>query len=576
MEILSGHPFVSFVSLLEGYTSDSRPLDGELSLVVGNLNDAVENGSITAENATLALSLLEADLGVDGEDFNKTLEISALASGVDPSSALFLEIAVSNGYAIVEGTSSNDTLTSDVSAWFVGGAGDDTIVGSDNGNTFYGGTGDDTLVGSDKSDTYIYRYGDGSDTITDFDPSKNSGVDTLTFTDVASGDALFSQGATNDLVITLSNGETVTINNHFDSDYDYGMDQISFSDGVTLGWQGIRDKSVADQKAGGSGAVKGTEYAENYTHALGDGSYVITDYDPSNNSGVDTLTFTDVASGDALFSQGATNDLVITLSNGETVTINNHFDSDYDYGMDQISFSDGVTLGWQGIRDKSVADQKASGSSAVKGTEYAENYQHSLGDGSYVITDYDPGSNSANDTLTFTDVNADDITFSHEATNNLVMTLPNGETITVKHYFDTDWDYRIERIGFADGTVLNDQEINNKTVADMKPTGVVTGSEVTENYKHVSGDGSYVITDYDPGSNSANDTFEFIDVNASDVTFSQGATNDLIMSLANGDMITINNHFDSDWDYKMEEFHFADGTVLNQAQVQDLINDSAA
>ena len=33
----------------------------------------------------------------------------------------------------------------------------------------------------------------------------------------------------------------------------------------------------------------------------------------------------------------------MSLSNGETITVNNHFDSDYDYGMDQIHFADAVT-----------------------------------------------------------------------------------------------------------------------------------------------------------------------------------------------------------------------------------------
>ncbi|APX18078.1 hypothetical protein BWR17_19540 (plasmid) [Phaeobacter inhibens] len=60
-------------------------------------------------------------------------------------------------------------------------------------------------------------------------------------------------------------------------------------------------------------------------------------------------------------------------------------------------------------------------------------------------------------------------------------------------------------------------------------------------------------------------------MNSSDVTFAQGVTNDLIMTLSNGDEITINNHFDTDWDYKMDTFAFADGTVLTAVQVDDLL-----
>ncbi|WP_156875495.1 calcium-binding protein [Phaeobacter inhibens] len=43
------------------------------------------------------------------------------------------------------------------------------------------------------------------------------------------------------------------------------------------------------------------------------------------------------------------------------------------------------------------------------------------------------------------------------------------------------------------------------------------------------------------------------------------------MTLSNGDEITINNHFDTDWDYKMDTFAFADGTVLTAVQVDDLL-----
>ena len=396
-----------------------------------------------------------------------------------------------------------------------------------------------TVTGSELAENYFHALGDGSYVITDFDYSSNTATDTLTFTGINVADAVFHHGSTNDLVITLSNGEVVTINNHFDSDYDYGIDQIIFDD-ATLNWQGTRDKTVADMQSGGT--VTGSEWQENYYHALGDGSYVINDFDYSSNSATDTFTFTDVASTDVTFHHGATNDLLMTLSNGEVITINNHFDSDYDYGMDQIGFTD-VTLGWQGIRDKTVADMKPTGT--VTGSEWQENYVHAQGDGSYIITDYDYSSNSATDTFTFADVAAADVTFHHGPSNNLLMTLSNGEVITVKHHFDTDLDYGIDQIGFTDVT-LGWQGIRDKTVADMKPTGTVTGSELKENYYHALGDGTYTITDYDYSSNTAIDTFTFTDVASTDVTFHHGATNDLLMTLSNGEVVTINNHFDTD------------------------------
>ena len=210
-----------------------------------------------------------------------------------------------------------------------------------------------------------------------------------------------------------------------------------------------------------TGTVTGSELKENYFHALGDGSYVITDYDYSSNTAVDTFTFTDVASTDVTFHHGATNDLLMTLLNGEVITINNHFDTDLDYGIDQIGFTD-VTLGWQGIRDKTVADMKPTGT--VTGSELAENYYHALGDGSYVITDFDYSSNSGTDTFTFLDVVAADVIFSQGATNDLIMQLANGESVTVNNHFDSDGDYQIDRFIFEDGSQYTYQQLADEFI----------------------------------------------------------------------------------------------------------------
>ena len=158
---------------------------------------------------------------------------------------------------------------------------------------------------------------------------------------------------------------------------------------------------------------------------------------------------------------------MITLNNGETVTINNHFDSDHDYAMNQIIFADGTVFSTQDIRDKTVSDMKASG--IVTGSELLENYVHALGDGSYRITDYDPGSNSSHDRFMFTDVNVDDVTFSYGPSQDLVMTLSNGETVTINNYFDTDGDYRIEEIRFADGNAYDLAGVQNKITQNARP-----------------------------------------------------------------------------------------------------------
>ncbi|MGF1522054.1 MAG: DUF4347 domain-containing protein [Leptolyngbyaceae cyanobacterium] len=71
-----------------------------------------------------------------------------------------------NGSDRIGGKSGDDSLYGD--------AGDDFIWGDDGDDLLWGGTGDDTLTGDDNSggsgsDTFVLAFGDGTDTITDFE-----------------------------------------------------------------------------------------------------------------------------------------------------------------------------------------------------------------------------------------------------------------------------------------------------------------------------------------------------------------------------------------------------------------------
>ncbi|MFO6466238.1 calcium-binding protein [Jannaschia sp. KMU-145] len=200
------------------------------------------------------------------------------------------------------------------------------------------------IIGSAQAETYYHAAGDGSYTITDY---RSSG-DKLIFTDLTSDDAVFGR-AGDDLTLTLSSGDIVTIYEHFDSAGTFSFDQIEFSDGTVLSGTAIANRSVADQKA--SGSVIGSYLGETYFHAAGDGSYTITDYRSSG----DKLIFTDLTSDDAVFGR-AGDDLTLTLSSGDIVTIYEHFDSAGTFSFDQIEFSDGATYSGAEIGDRVALD----------------------------------------------------------------------------------------------------------------------------------------------------------------------------------------------------------------------------
>ncbi|MFK7937897.1 MAG: Hint domain-containing protein [Roseovarius sp.] len=122
-----------------------------------------------------------------------------------------------SGQDSIQGNGGNDTID--------GGSGDDTVLGGDGDDSITGGAGDDVIVGgrgndtlsagnSSPSDTFVYRDGDGSDVITDFDPPEpdiiSFHMDELTsFQDVQ--DRITTDGP--DTLITFDNGDSIRLLN---------------------------------------------------------------------------------------------------------------------------------------------------------------------------------------------------------------------------------------------------------------------------------------------------------------------------------------------------------------------------
>ena len=316
--------------------------------------------------------------------------------------------------------------------------------------------------------------------------------------------------------------------------------------------------------AEGDDTITGSELSDTYFYMSGDGSDIISDF--AYNGGTppqDRLVFGDLNASDLSFVRLGNDDLLITMPDGATVTIVGHFTNGQTMNIEEVEFADGTVLDSQAIRDKSVADQKASG--YVLGSTKMENYYHAQGDGSYSIED-EYGLSSINDRLVFTDVNPDEVSFSRGAGTDLVITLPNGEAVTIVNQFQWGNNFDIELIEFADGTVLNAQDIRDRTVADMKSSGSVIGSMEAETYVHTTGDGSYTILDNGTLS-SIDDRLVFTDLNEDQVLFSQGAGDDLVITTNTGETITIISHFSNGGNYDIEEFEFADGTVVTSFAV---------
>ena len=132
---------------------------------------------------------------------------------------------------IVGGSKSNVTLYGDAGSDYIqsdkgddylyGDAGDDELHGGSGNDSLYGGSGNDDLYGEDGNDNLyggagsdIFHYKNGNDTIFDYE----AGKDTIKLGSVSLKNSEISG---RDVVLTLSNGGTITVKNMAGKTIDY-------------------------------------------------------------------------------------------------------------------------------------------------------------------------------------------------------------------------------------------------------------------------------------------------------------------------------------------------------------------
>ena len=257
---------------------------------------------------------------------------------------------------------------------------DDTLEGDHADNVIIGGKGDDFLDGQKGGDVYKYAFGDGNDIILERS-YVGSAADTLRFVDVASTDLVLTKIG-QDLILGLSDGASITLQSHFYS-ADAGIEQIEFADGVVWDARGIINQMYSDMKAAGS--VVGVTRDDEFHHALGDGSYSIINGDIFSNW--DKLIFDDVNLDQVGFEKAVgSNDVLLHLSNGETITLVRQ--TEFDYATEAFQFADGHSIdrtmlteiiATPGIQYVSLI-AGSSGDETLSGTTGQDYFDSSLGD----------------------------------------------------------------------------------------------------------------------------------------------------------------------------------------------------
>ncbi|SHE29544.1 Hemolysin-type calcium-binding repeat-containing protein [Ruegeria intermedia] len=278
------------------------------------------------------------------------------------------------------GFDGNDTLRA--------GAGNYTIYAHEGNDVLTGGAGDDFLAGGRGDDEYVFDQGWGDDVVES--GSAFHGQDFITFGAGILAAEFSGQWSGNDLILTYSSGDSVTIRNHFLSSSRF-VEEIRFADGTrwdeddlvlltnnpTQSADTLRGVAGDDSLSGLGGDDKIYGYAGNdtlragagndsvYAHegddvlsggagddlrvgGAGDDQFI---FDPGWGQDVVNAGYTSNEHDQILFGAGILptdlygardgNDLVLTYSSGDGIRIKNHF-LGFGYEVEEVRFNDGM------------------------------------------------------------------------------------------------------------------------------------------------------------------------------------------------------------------------------------------
>ena len=505
-------------------------------------------------------------------------------------------------------------------------AGDDTIYGFVTADEIRGGAGQDRLQGRGGSDTYIWAPGDGSDVILD----ASGGSDRLVLQGVASGDVDILRSATDLILRHRQTGETVTLEGQYlrasaqgqaIEFFDFSDRSVSFTDlnpeDVDLiGTDGAEVLTgsafgeVLDGR-GGDDTLRGGSDGDTYLFDAGYGQDVIEDRQLraawSGRNGLEAETTDRVVFGaglsyaTAIFSRIG-NDLVIGFVNRpDTLTIRNQFRAIQDEvetfvfddrtvtaaDVEQLLLISGGNRGDNdltgSLTDPNTLDGR-QGDDTLRGGNAADTYAFGIGYGFDQIVERSDTAQVQDRVVFGEGVAADDLRLRRDG-NDLLIDLGNGaDVLRIVGGFGST---TVERFSFADGSELTLADLRARLLVGSAGNERLTGFDGVndrlsggagsdeliggsghDTYVFGHGDGQDSVLD-----SQGTDRIEFgIGVTRDQVRF-ELAGNDLVIRLSPGDdsLVLLGAADATNNSRAIEEFAFADGTVLSMADVQTLM-----
>jgi Ca2+-binding RTX toxin-like protein len=456
-------------------------------------------------------------------------------------------LAGHGGNDVIEGRNGDDIL--------LGGAGDDIIRGGLGNDIIDGGAGNDYLDGngnqsgfadgalsgaSTDNDTYLFGFGDGHDTIRDFDPRPGN-VDTIRFKEgVTPADVRFEPTGSghDDLKIILGDGsDTITVLGWFA--FGGKIERLEFADGAVLDHTFVDANLVVvgtdgndvlygsynagdmllglggndllfglhgdDTLDGGAGndQLYGGPGNDTYRFGKGYGQDLISEeWHPVST--VDVIVFNDdVAPHEVLVRRRGTAMNLMILGTDDRLTVLNQFaDETTTTCIEEVRFADGTVWDYAEMRARSLAATDGDdigvyalegglgddlldggpGNDSLNGGSGSDRYRFGRSYGHDTIKDTGWGGIDVDTVEFLPGITTADLSFAYDYGDLLITIRDTGESLRI-----LSGTQPIERYVFADGTEL--------TKADM--VAIVGSPQNDERLVGTGGDDVLVAGDLD-------------------------------------------------------------------------------
>ncbi|MDB5858608.1 MAG: hypothetical protein JWQ76_2297, partial [Ramlibacter sp.] len=381
-------------------------------------------------------------------------------------------IAAGAGDDVVYGGNGNDTITGDDGAdQLYGDAGNDVLSGGGSGDQIYGGAGNDTLdggtgndllQGGQGSDTYLFGRGDGRDTL------RNSPVDG-----------------------TDPNSTAYNANGNMETDQASTTDVLRFKDGIAAADLGFTRYGahlvIAIQGTGDQIVVEGFFAQGDVNHGFG----------PDRIEFFDGTVLSDAQIRAAILTGTAGDDTIASLNSSDVIPAGAGDDLVYGGGgNDQVTGGAGADLLF-GEAGNDTLDG-GEGSDVLRGGLGSDTYLFGRGDGGDIVRNHNDASgsgtlNTANassyyresDQATATDIlrfkagiQPADLRITREGTSLVIGIRHTTDQVVIEGMFfgnTINHELGVDRIEFADGTLLSDTNIWALLQTSALADGVILG-----------------------------------------------------------------------------------------------------